>query len=184
VRTVLTWLIVTACLAFVVKDYLPKKKTPDIAAAEAAIEAAARREALSRNELAELERELEHSRDRLVETNAPLRRDSLAYVFGKRNVDTTDVQSLNAQLKRADTVIVDQQKKITALEADTAVKARTILVQKRLLWEKDDKYAALERLNKGIKAQIPTRMQQLKHDATVATVTAGVLGALQLVFGQ
>lgn len=185
-KRVLTWLIATACVTgfFVVKDYFPKKQPPAVRAAEQDLARSKRHEAELTARLRTAEQELEHSHRNLVSTDAPLKRDSLAYAFAKTHLDTTDVDSLHAQVKRGDAVIVDQQKKITALEADTAAKAKVIISQRALLVEKDEKSAALDRLNAGIRAQIPTRAQQLKHDAQVVGFTLsaiGVLGAIAAI---
>jgi hypothetical protein len=53
-----------------------------------------------------------------------------------------------------------------------------------LLAAKDEKYADLGRLNASIAAEIPTRGQQLRHDAKVAGFTGAALMTLKLVFGK
>lgn len=163
-------------------DYLPHGEKLDVKQAKSAVAYAKQREAAATNKLRDAEQELEHTHRLVVSTDAPLKRDSLTYEFGKRHLDTTNVDSLNAQLKRADSVVVDQRAKIAALEADTASKAVVIIDQRALLVAKDEKYAALEKLNASIAAQIPTTSQRLKHDAKVAALTTAAIGALNFAF--
>lgn len=162
-------------------DYLPRGEKQDVKQAKSAIEYAKHREAVAENKLRDAEQELEHTHRLVVSTDAPLRRDSLTYEFGRRHLDTTNIDSLNAQIKRADSVVVDQRAKIAALEKDTASKAHVIIEQRAVMALKDENYAALGRLNKAIAAQIPTTRQRLTHDAKVAGLTAAAIGTLQLI---
>lgn len=164
----------------VARDYLPKKETPNVTAAKHDVAQAKRHEAEVTARLKSADQELEHTHQLVVATDAPLRRDSLAYEFGRRHLDTTNVDSLKAQVRRADSVIVDQRSKIRALEADTASKAHVIISLRAVVAAKDEKYAALDRLNAGIAAQIPTTGQKVVHDAKVVGFT---LSAVGLVIG-
>lgn len=162
-------------------DYLPRPEKQDVKQAKSALAHSKQREAAATNKLRDAEQELEHTHRLVVSTDAPLKRDSLTYEFGRRHLDTTNIDSLNAQIKRADSVVVDQRAKIAALEKDTASKAHVIIEQRALIAVKDEKYASLEKLNKAIAAQIPTTRQRLTHDAKVAGLTAAAIGALQFI---
>lgn len=165
---------------FVARDYLPKKAPSDVTAAKQDVANAKRHDAEVTARLRSAEQELEHSHQLVVASDAPLKRDSIAYEFSRRHLDTTSVDSLKAQNRRADSLIVDQRSKIRALEADTASKAHVIIVQRALIAAKDEGAAALERLNAGIAAEIPTTGQKLRHDAKVVGFT---LSAVGLVLG-
>lgn len=174
--------ILTVVFALIVGwDYLPRAKPMEVKQAESALAHSKLRELETAARLRSAEQELEHTHRMVVSTDAPLKRDSLAYVFAKRNLDTTNIDSLKKQVKRADSVIVDQQTKIVALEADTASKAHVIIIQRALLAVKDEKFAAIEKLNKSIAAQIPTLGQKVRHDGKVIGFTLAAVGLAKLV---
>jgi hypothetical protein len=162
--------------AFIARDYLPGRPSVDVQRYEQQLADARKEDASKTARLKAAEQELEHTHRLAVETDAPLKRDSLAYEYAKRHLDTTSIDSLKKQVRRADTVIVDQRNKIRALEADTASKAVVIMRQRALLLTKDDEKFNLEKVNEGIRQQIPSTGQKFKHDAKVIGFTLSAVG--------
>lgn len=163
---------------FIAKDYLPKRTPVDVPRYERQLADARKQDAAKTAQLKSAEQELEHTHRLAVETDAPLKRDSLAYEYAKRHLDTTSIDSLKKQVRRADAVIVDQRAKIHALEADTASKAVVIIKQRALLLTKDDEKFNLDKVNAGIRQQIPTTGQKMKHDAKVVGFTLSAVGLI------
>jgi hypothetical protein len=140
--------------AIVAWDYRPHPKTLEVKQAESALKYAKHKEIEATAKLASAEQELEHTHRMVVSTDAPLKRDS---------------------------VVIDQQTKIVALEADTASKAIVIITQRALLAVKDEKFATLDKLNASIKASLPSTGQKLRHDGKVVGFTLAAVGVAKFL---
>jgi len=171
-------------LAFLFSGHLPRgNPDTEVKIARDSLKSALRREVEAKHQLSDRERELEHSRSVVVHDTVALRGPKLAYDYGKTHLDTTSVDSLKAQLHRADTVIVAQAKTIADYAAEVRAFVAKNVARDSVDEAKDARIRALERLNAGVAAQIPTLRQKIVHDAKVAGFTAAGIGLASMILG-
>lgn len=179
--TIILLLAAIVGAALVIKDYFPERDDRETKILKNAVVYAKERQAAAENELKDRERELEHAHATVVHDTAEVRRQKLAYDFGKTHLDTTNVDSLKQQLHRADSVVSSQAKTIVDVlsERDAAVDA--LAVAHRVIQAADYRAESLERLNAGIQKELDEKNRgRWKHDAKVVLGTAGIIGLLGL----
>lgn len=169
-------------LAFLFSGHIPRGDPGvEVRIAKDSLKSALRLEIEAKRELADRDRELEHTRTVVVHDTVALRGPKLAYDYGKTHLDTTSTDSLKAQLQRADTVIVGQTRTIADYQAEVMAFVAKNAARDSVDDAKDARIRALERLNAGVEAQIPTLRQKIVHDAKVAGYTAAGIGLAKMI---
>lgn len=169
-------------LAFLFSGRVPRgDAAAEVKIARDSLKSAIRREVEAKHQLADRDRELDHAKALIVHDTVALRGPKLAYDFGKTHLDSTSVDSLRAQLHRADTVIIGQAATIADYAAEVRAFEAKDAARDSVDDAKDARIRALERLNAGIAAQIPGLRQKIVHDAKVAGFTAAGIGLASMI---
>lgn len=180
--TIIVLVIAVLASAWALSDHFPRRADPEMQRLKNGIQYAKARQAAAENQLRAKDQELDHLHALTVHDTAQVRRQKLAYDFGKTHLDTTSTDSLRAQLARADSLVQSQAKTIVdvSAERDAALSARAIAL--RVAEAADYRADRLEQLNAGVQRELEAKSRgQWKHDAKVIVGTVATVEALHAV---
>lgn len=180
--TIIVLVVAVLFSGWALSDHFPRRANPEVQRLKNSIQYAKARQAAAENKLRAQDQELEHLHALTVHDTAQVRRQKLAYDFGKTHLDTTSTDSLKAQLARADSVVQSQAKAIVDISAerDAALASRAIAL--KVVEAADYRAERLEQLNAGIQRELDAKnRRQWKHDAKVVVGTLAAVEAAHAV---
>lgn len=169
--------------AFFISQRIPTAPSVDVKAIQADLAASREREAAAvarekvwrdsaaRAHNAGARSGAEFERRRIAIAKAPL-------------VVITDTAAVRQALAQRDSALYVAQQAIADRDRELAARDSADRDRDAADAAKEQRAQALERLNASIAAQIPTRRQQMVHDAKVVGFTLAAVGTAQLVFGR